>query len=115
MKGVRLVFYLSILCVALVVILTWPGFYERHRLRSMLLDSAEINSYRELMGAATAEYFSYEAFKDTYANKVFKIDPPKVSSSYIYWAREGLPYYWVLIIRQNDTNLPPDVKIQTGW
>lgn len=67
------------------------------------------------MGNPSAEYASFAAFKDQYANKVFKLSEGGNQTRYLYWAREGVPYYWVLLRVNSEDGSVESLNIVSGW
>lgn len=95
---------LKVTCVAALLLATglfWilvlPGIRERRALTRLQSQGARLVDYRTLMGNPTAEYDSFALFRNQYANKVFKLNNNGIKTYYVYWAREGVPYYWVLL------------------
>ena len=81
------------------------GIRERRAVDSLVSDRAPATRFHTLLGLPT-ESGPTSNFEGSRANKVFTSESFPADSKFSFWAKEGIPYYWILIIEQ-DQNLPP--------
>ena len=107
-----LIVFALILLVPVAVIIS--GIRDRHVLRKLKAKDAILTEYYKVLGPPL-EKGSATNFADSRAAALFDVRALSTNSTFDFWAKEGIPYYWVLIVNSRENALSNNVYIRTGW
>jgi len=74
------------------------GIRIRASLDTLQKAKAGLNDYKALLGTPSAEFTSPTEYNKSQAAGLFGHKRTIPSGHFSFWAKEGIPYYWVLII-----------------
>jgi hypothetical protein len=74
------------------------GIRIRAKLDSLQKANAGMTDYKTLLGTPSAEFTSPTEYNKSQAAGLFGHKRTIPSGHFAFWAKEGIPYYWVLII-----------------
>jgi hypothetical protein len=83
-----------------------PGLRKRKQVQAIYSSKAKIDAYIDAIGKPSVVYRSFAEFSKSDAYILFPISNPNGERRYLFWAKEGIPYYWVLVvITENDDSV----------
>jgi len=88
------------------------GSWERYNVNEMFEKQEVLISYLELLGEPYRTYQGKE-FESSEASSVFGDVAVQNGMRYFYWAKEGFPYYWILIIYDPAKEKVEDLKVKS--
>jgi hypothetical protein len=91
----------SLLLVTLLIGLgsyVLSGIRIRASLDTLQKAKAGLNDYKALLGNPRAEFTSLSEYNESQVTGLFGHKQTSPTSHFAFWAMEGIPYYWVLII-----------------
>jgi len=114
-RAVTLFALLTVLVGAPFAVFILPGTRERASINKLQKKQASLEAYIELLGEPESIISSPSEFAEGYESKVFKDVRIDDNSQAVYWAKEGFPYYWVLLKTDSEGVAVHDVFVNLGW
>lgn len=103
-KNLTLATLLLIIIGIPVLVFVVPGCVERRAFLRLVEEDAGIERFRRLLGEPTEIYRETEVFRGSQASKRFPHVSPKEGHSCFVWAQEGVPYYTIIVVVDDDSN-----------
>jgi hypothetical protein len=90
------------------------GIRIRAKLDSLQKANAGMTDYKTLLGTPSAEFTSPTEYNKSQAAGLFGHKRTNPSGHFAFWAKEGIPYYWVLIICDDKETQVESVNVFKG-
>ena len=96
------------------MLLRYSGIRDRDVLNKLHAKQAALSEYRKVFGTPL-EVGATTNFAGSRAAGLFEVRDLPTNSTFAFWAREGIPYYWVLFVESGEDVLSNNVYVRTGW
>jgi hypothetical protein len=103
------------LMLSAVISIAIPGVRERNTTRKLHESNQKLAAYNTQLGPPTSNFSNYQDFKTAELYRIFEIPAPPKPLSYACWAKEGLPYYYILAAYDPVTTDVVEVHIKLLW
>ncbi len=90
------------------------GIRDRHALNKLHAKQAALTEYHNVLGTPSEEGAATN-FANSRAAGLFDVRDLPTNSTFAFWAKEGIPYYWVLIVKSGEDVFSNNVYVRTGW
>lgn len=110
--GLATAFTLLLLVATSIAI---PGIRLRNAVKNLRESEMKLTAYETQLGPPTYRFENLSEFKASDLHNIFAAATSSKHLSYACWAKEGLPYYCILIAYDPETNEVHDLQVKLLW